>query len=123
VPEEQVALNLDEDAIKEVTDLARLTSAQVEKKFIRLRDQWKANRGHHSDTVSLVIHPAYQQIIGMGPEVIPLLLRELATAPDRWYWALRAITCEDPVPPEARGNSKAMAQAWLKWGKEQGYQW
>ena len=92
-----------------------------ERKFARLRDVWKANRGHHSDTVNLVIHPAYQQIIGMGPVAIPFLLRELANRPDRWYWALRAITGEDPVPKEARGNSKAMTQAWLKWGEERGY--
>ena len=99
------------------------SSAHVKKKFIRLRDEWKANRGHHSDTVSLVVHPAYQKIIGMGPEVIPLLLHELATSPDRWFWALRAITEEDPVPADDRGNSAAMVRAWLEWGKEHGYQW
>ncbi len=95
----------------------------IEQKFMRLRDEWKTKRGHHSDTVSLVTHAAYQQIIGMGRDAVPYLLRELALAPDRWYWALRAITCEDPVPTEARGNSKAMAQAWLEWGAAQGYKW
>ena len=74
-----------------------LDPAQIEKKFIALRDEWKAKRGHHSDTLKLAMHSAYQQIIGLGPDVIPLLLRELATAPDRWYWALRALTGEDPV--------------------------
>jgi hypothetical protein len=96
---------------------------RARKKFARLRDAWKAGRGHHSDTVTLVMHPAYQSIVGMGPVAIPFLLRELAASPDRWYWALRAITEEDPVPVEARGNSKMMAQAWLEWGKERGYQW
>jgi len=95
----------------------------AEQKFMRLRDEWKAHRGHHSDTVTLVMHPAYQSIIGMGSAAIPFLLRELAIHPDRWYWALRAITEADPVPEEARGNSRAMAQAWLEWGKERGYQW
>jgi hypothetical protein len=96
---------------------------QIEQKFIRLRDEWKAQRGHHSDTVSLVMHPAYQNIIGMGLDAVPLLLRELATSPDRWFWALRAITEEDPVPVQDRGNSEAMTRAWLEWGKERGYQW
>src|SRR5262245_14241574 len=95
----------------------------VERKFIRLRDGWKSRRGHESSTLALVMHPAYQSIIGMGRDVVPLILRELASCPDRWFWALRAITEEDPVRPEDRGNSKAMTQAWLRWGKEQGYQW
>jgi hypothetical protein len=98
-------------------------TSPVERKFLRLRDEWKAQRGPHSDTLSLVMHPAYQRIIGMGQEVVPLLLRELATNPDRWFWALRAVTEEDPVALEDRGNSKAMVRAWLDWGKLRRHQW
>jgi hypothetical protein len=65
--------------------------------------------------------PAYQQIIGMGPAVLPLLLDELAREPDHWFWALWAITGSDPVPSESRGKVGEMAQAWLKWGQEHGY--
>jgi hypothetical protein len=67
--------------------------------------------------------PAYQMIVGMGPAVIPLLLRELERQVDYWFWALQAITEEDPVPVESRGNWRAMAQAWLAWGKKRGYEW
>jgi hypothetical protein len=95
----------------------------VERKFLRLRDEWKAKRGHDSSTVNLVMHSAYQRIIGLGPDAVPLLLRELATNPDRWFWALRAITEEDPVPEADRGNSEAMTRAWLAWGRERGYKW
>ena len=59
----------------------------------------------------------------MGPVAVPLLLRELATNLDSWFWALRAITEEDPVPEEARGDGDAMAGAWLNWAKERGIQW
>lgn len=108
---------------KDAHVLPRLDSAQIEKKFIALRDEWKAKRGHHSATLKLVMHSAYQQIIGLGPDVIPLLLRELATTPDRWYWALRALTGEDPVPAEDRGDSAAMVRSRLEWGKKKGYRW
>lgn len=102
----------------------RLSSIESpEQKFVRLATTWKAQRGHHSDTLTLVMHPAYQSIIAMGTVAIPFILRELALRPDRWYWALRAITEQDPVSEEDRGNSKAMAEAWLEWGKMQGYQW
>jgi hypothetical protein len=95
----------------------------VELKFIRLRDEWKSQRGPLSSTAKLAMHPAYQKIIGMGPVAVPLLLRELENNLDSWFWALRAITEEDPVPDACRGDGKAMANAWLQWGKERGYQW
>jgi hypothetical protein len=95
--------------------------SEAEQKFVRLRDEWRSKRGHHSDTASLVMHDAYQRIIGMGHAAIPFLLRELAERPDRWFWALRAITEQDPVPQEDRGNGKVMARAWLQWGREHGY--
>lgn len=69
----------------------------------------------------MAMHPAYQQIIGMGPVAIPLLLRELQKSPDHWFWALKAITDVDPVPASERGRQKQMAAAWLRWGKEHGY--
>jgi hypothetical protein len=95
----------------------------VERKFTRLRDEWKKSRAPESSTQKQVMHPAYQKIIGMGPEAVPLLLRELEKELDAWFWALRAITEEDPVRPEDRGNGKAMAQAWLEWGRVRGYRW
>ena len=36
--------------------------------------------------------------------VVPLILAELEHEPDQWFWALEAITDEDPVP--LRGERK-----------------
>jgi len=69
------------------------------------------------------MHPAYQQIIGLGPPALPLILAELDRELDHWFWALKAISGEDPVPIESRGNMREMANAWLKWGREKGYEW
>ena len=95
----------------------------IEEKFIRLRDEWKAERGLESSTTRLMMHPAYRKIIGIGPEAVPLLLRELEKGPESWFWALRAITEEDPVRREDCGDGEAMAQAWLRVGRERGYKW
>jgi hypothetical protein len=64
------------------------------------------------------MHPAYQQIIGMGVDALPLILRELEREPDHWFWALEAITGENPVPPTDRGRLNEMARAWLRWASE-----
>ncbi len=75
-----------------------------------------------SSTTGRAMHPAYQQIIGMGKEAIPLLLRGLdQQEPEHWFWALAAITGEDPVPPGDRGNVRRIADAWLRWGRQQGH--
>lgn len=67
-------------------------------------------------------HSAYQHIIGMGWDAVPLMLRELRDDPDpdHWFSALEAITEADPVPEEQWGNIKAMAAAWVEWGEREG---
>lgn len=100
------------------------SSAQVPsvRSFRRLVRCWKANTAHFSSLTKIVLDPAYQRIIGMGAPAIPLLLAELKSAPDHWFWALSAITGEDPVLPHQRGKLNLMAAAWIEWGKRHGYE-
>ncbi len=56
-----------------------------------------------------VNHPAYQEIIALGTDVAPCLLR--------------AITGAQPVGCEDRGKFDQRAQAWLRWAIERGYRW
>jgi hypothetical protein len=69
----------------------------------------------------MAMHPAYQQIIGLDSPALPLILLELRRELDHWFWALKAITGQDPVPPESRGRVQKMTDAWLDWGREHGY--
>jgi hypothetical protein len=92
-----------------------------EEKFERLANQWRESRGPTSSVTQMAMHPAYQQIMGMGKAAIPLILKELAREPDHWFWALKAISGVDPVPQESRGDLSAMAEAWLNWGRKEGY--
>ncbi len=101
----------------------RVDMAALEKRFRALADEWKSDVEFMSLTSRMVLRPAYQQIIGMGPDAIPLLLRELDERPHHWFWALKSITGCDPVPERSRGNFEETRAAWLEWGKAQGYQW
>ena len=94
---------------------------EMEARFHALVGAWKEGRGPVSSIQEMAMHPAYQQIIGMGEPAVPLLLAELKQKPGHWSWALRAITGENPVPPESRGKLNEMADAWLNWGRERGY--
>ncbi len=90
-------------------------------RFHILVERWKQETAHHSNIAKRDLHPAYQEIIGMGERAIPFLLAELRREPDDWFWALHAITGANPVPAESRGNLPAMAEAWIQWGIEKGY--
>jgi mRNA interferase MazF len=78
----------------------------IKSTFIALVNQWITETHGVSSTNQMCMHTAYQQIIGMGEPVIPLLLRELEEKSGRWFWALKSISREDPVPPEYRGNTE-----------------
>ena len=92
-------------------------------KFQALAGTWRREVQFLSSVTEMVLHPAYQRIIGMGTAVVPHLLRELECRPDHWFWALTAITGADPIKPEDRGKLRKMTEAWLRWGKEQGLTW
>jgi ribosomal protein L5 len=91
--------------------------------FETLASEWKEQVSGSSFVAEKTSHPAYQKIIEMGQVVVPFLLRELEQKPTHWFEALKAITGANPVQPEQRGRTKQMAQAWLQWGREQGYEW
>ena len=95
----------------------------LDQRFGELATQWKRERGPHSSSARLAEHPAYQAIIALGSDAVPLLLRELDRQPDHWFRALAALTGANPVPPECRGKLRDMADAWLSWGRAQGYEW
>lgn len=63
-------------------------------------------------------HPAYQQIIGMGPLALPFIIDRLRTRGGHWYWALMCITGEDPVEPGHSGKVPIMQRAWFAWADD-----
>ena len=71
---------------------------KIEEKFRRLADAWLAGTAYVSSSSDLVAHPAFQEIVGMGPAVIPLVLRELEKGTGHWHRVLRRITVASGGP-------------------------
>ena len=99
---------------------APLVEADLRDRFEHLRDEWKSQSRYLSNTAQIAMLWSYQQIIGMGTPVVPLILSELRRETDHWFWALEAISGENPVRPEAAGDVEQMAKAWLDWGRRKG---
>lgn len=94
---------------------------QIDLEFSRLTSAWRRDTELSSSLTEISTHPAYQRIVGMGCLALPLIFQELAREPDHWFWALKAITGCDPVPPSHRGDLELMAADWLEWGRSRGY--
>jgi hypothetical protein len=91
------------------------------RRFEKLARQWQEETKTVSSTTDRVMHSAYQDIIGMGPVAVPYIFREMQNHGGHWFWALRHITHENPVPAEDAGNIQQMTEAWLRWGREHRY--
>jgi hypothetical protein len=93
----------------------------VEAEFQRLAEWWHRETGIHSDLTRKYEHPAFRQIVSLGPPVIPVLLREVQVR-RRWLiGALWDLTGADPVPPEHVGFLDRMVADWTAWGRQNGY--
>jgi hypothetical protein len=114
-----MALSLDFNLALTVTVAQTTKETAIEQRFHKLADQWRKETRHQSSASKMAMHPAYQQIIGMGREAVPFILQELKRTRGHWLWALFAITGEDPAP---EGSTFAEAvDAWLSWGMQHGY--
>ena len=89
--------------------------------FCHLVIQWKRETRFLSSLDKICTHTAYQRIIGMGEKVLPFIFCELETDPAHWFWALSAITGENPVQSYQRGNLKEMTRVWVEWARSHGY--
>jgi hypothetical protein len=99
-----------------------LKHASVER-FRHLARQWRQTRTSTGSMLEICSNSAYLQIIGMGQDAMPLVLRDLEHSGDDWFFALAAITGKNPVQEQHRGRRSLMAQDWLRWAKQQGYRW
>jgi len=95
----------------------------LEEKFRRLADAWHRDVACHSSSRIRNGHPAYQEIISLGPPVIPLLLHDLEETGRHWFNALAVLTGARPTSDEHAGNIAKMTESWLRWGRESGYRW
>jgi hypothetical protein len=96
------------------------TPPALRERFRRLADLWREQSRYLSNPAQMAMLPTYQRIIGMGWPAVPLILEELRREPGQWFWALEAITDENPVPPEAAGKVRDTARAWVEWGEARG---
>jgi len=95
-------------------------------RYNELATEWKKTRATwRSFSGDLMRDENYSQIVGMGPPVIKFILWDMQAEIDSgrvtdWFYALWAITGENPIPTEAQGKPIEAAKAWIEWGRRTG---
>ena len=89
----------------------------IEERFQRLTRAWSEETMHLSSVSATINNRHYQQIIGMGWDVVPLLLNDLQRNKRFWFPALAAITGIRPFDSSDLSNPRRMTEAWMRWGK------
>ena len=120
---ERAAVGRSDISTKHDTETSRLarTDEDVERLFEDLLAAWKRDTMRVSDAVAVLMHPAHYGIIGLGPQVLPHILRDLVEGGGPWFVALQAITQENPTSPQHAKNARLMRDDWIAWGKAHGY--
>jgi hypothetical protein len=96
----------------------RRSDDEVAQEFTRLVREWREATYFEANLTHIVMHMSYQHIVGLGPQVIPLILRDLSETHGQWFWALAAIVGVDKAAGQTTADGAA--EAWLAWGREAG---
>lgn len=91
-----------------------------ENMFWGLVDVWEMDTKFYSSATDILSHPSVTALIGMGREIIPLVLVAMKNNFHLAY-VLHKITGAWPVRDEHAGNAPKIIEAWYNWAKKQGY--
>ena len=100
------------------------TAETTQEHVARLLRRWREETAYLSSSTVITGHAAYLELIALGPAALPFLFRDLQQTGDgHLSKALTAITGARPIPAEERGQVSKIAESWLRWARENGYQW
>ena len=89
--------------------------------------RWRDEVKYMSSLSDMVSHEDYKAISSKDRRAISILLNELRDRPHYWFDALQKLVKNNldivvnPVRKADRGNLSAMTDAWLEWGKRNGF--
>ena len=91
----------------------------LDAEFKMLVDKWREDTFFQSSLSEICFHPAYQTIMAMGKEALPLILSDLEKRNDHWFYALKHIARRDAGA--GAKNLEAARRLWLEWGRMEKY--
>lgn len=88
--------------------------AKLKMEFDSLVKKWKDETFFQSSLGEIFTNEAYQRIMAMGRDALPMILSELQKKPGHWFYALEKIVGHDVA--SGTENFADARSAWLEWG-------
>jgi hypothetical protein len=95
-----------------------LYKQQLKKRFDFYNSIWQSETIFSSSVSEITNNSAYRSIIGLGQEVLPFIFDDLKNNDNHWFYALEALTGQNPIKEKHRGFIPLMKKDWIEWGKE-----
>jgi hypothetical protein len=107
-----------------MTPVSSNIAESIEHQVTLLLRRWRDETAYLSSSTAITGHAAYQELIALGPAALPSLFRDLEQTGDgHLSKALTAITGAHPIAPKERGQVRKIAESWLRWARENDFQW
>jgi hypothetical protein len=90
----------------------------IKAQFEQYKDEWEMITAFSSSINEIVNNNPYRSIIGLGKDVVPFIISDLAKTQNYWFHALTKITGENPIPKEHSGDINSMVKDWLGWAEK-----
>lgn len=91
----------------------QMSASEVRETFDHNRMIWQLKCELLSSLTEIVFMPEYQRIIGLGPQVVPLIIESLREEVDHWFWALTSIVGYDHGA--GAETMQEAAERWIAW--------
>ena len=91
-------------------------AADLEQRFAGLAERWWLEAGGRSISTQMMDSDAFREIVALGEQVVPLILREMEHSHMHWHLALWEITGEHPESAVQPGKIDQVCAAWLVTG-------
>ncbi len=99
-----------------------MSPEQLRQKYLKLREEWEEGTATISSLTIQMEHPAFQEILQLGPDVIPFILEDIQHEASWIIIALPILAGERPtIRPEDAGRLSILVASWLEWGQAKGY--
>lgn len=89
-------------------------------RFEELADRWEDETGHFSSPLRKTKHPCFADMLQIGGNIIPWVMKRLRARTVFWYLILERIG-SDPPRIDAAGDMNKLRRLWLEWGRKNGY--
>lgn len=92
-----------------------------EAKLERLESKWSEEVINLSSPSDICENPYFKQIVAIGFDALPYIMKNMHRDPLSWSLVLHAITGVNPVPREDRGVARHTLTAWREYFRASGY--